>query len=159
VSPEFGIEIYLTGEDSKGRSEEFFARGFGRVFMAEEDLDLSFCREIAAAIYSQARCGFAHDGMFRNRVFFNRVRPEPILVTWPKKNGVFDRSRGVESISINPSCFYESIETQFNTYVKSLRDAANIEAKRAFEKAVALKWRLDERDRAIGMTEDEFFKT
>ncbi len=153
-----GIEIYVTGEDSKRQSEEFFARGFGRVFSAEGH-DPSFSRKIAAAIYSQARCGFAHDGMFRNRVFFNRVRPEPILVSWLKKNGVFDQSREVESISINPSRFYESIETHFNRYVKTLREAVDAEAKSAFKNAVALKWGLDEPDRVIGMTEDEFFKT
>jgi hypothetical protein len=42
--------------------------------------------------------------------------------------------------------------------VKKLREAANAEVKRAFENAVALKWGLGGPDRAIGMTEDQFFK-
>jgi hypothetical protein len=152
-----GIEIYLTGEDSKNRSAEFFARGFGRVFTIQGQ-DPGFSRKIAAAIYNQARCGFAHDGMFRNRVFFSRVRPDPILVTWPRKNGVFNRSAEAESIVINPPRFYDSIKIHFDSYVKKLREAADAQVKRAFENAVSLKWGLSEPDRAIGMTEDEFFK-
>lgn len=152
-----GIEIYLTGEDSKNRSPEFFARGFGRVFIIQGQ-DPEFSRKIPAAIYNQARCGFAHDGMFRNRVFFSRVRPDPILVTWPIKNGVPNRSAEVESIVINPPRFYDSIRIHFDSYAKKLREAADAEVRRAFEKAVALKWGLHEPDRAIGMTEDEFLK-
>lgn len=153
-----GIEIYLCGEDSKNRSAEIFARGFGKVF-AVGGQDAEFSAKIAAAIYGQARCGFTHDGMFRNRVFFSRLRPDPILVTWPRVNGVFDRSGQVESILINPPRFYESIETHFNRYVKKLREATDADTKRNFEAAVALKWGLNEPDRVIGMTEDEFFKT
>jgi hypothetical protein len=99
-----GIEIYITGEDSKNRSAEFFARGFGRVFTVEGQ-DPEFSRRIADAIYSQARCGFVHDGVFRNRVFFSCVHPKPVVVTWPRKNGVFDRSGQVESVIINPPRF------------------------------------------------------
>jgi len=153
-----GIEIYLTGEDSKNRSPEFFARGFGKVFtVAGQDAD--FAAKISAAIYGQARCGFAHDGMFRNRVFFSRLRPDPVIITWPRVKGVFDRSGEVESILINPPKFYDSIDAHFNRYVKRLPEGADVEMQRKFEAAVALKWGLDEPDRMIGMTEDEFFKT
>ena len=43
--------------------------------------------------------------------------------------------------------------------MKKLREGADAETKRKFEAAVALKWGLNEPDRVIGMTEDEFFKT
>lgn len=152
-----GIEIYLTGKDSKGQSAKFFARGFGRVF--PQGQDPHFSEKIAAAIYSQARCGFAHDGMFRSRVFFSDVRSEPLLITWPKKNGVIDSSGQVESIVINPARFYESIQIHFDSYLKKLRKGSDVAVKQAFEAAVKLKWALDEKDRAIGMTEDEFHKT
>lgn len=152
-----GIEIYLTGEGSKNKSGEFFANGLKKVFMMQGHSQ-QFAIKIAAALYAQARCGFAHDGMFRNRVFFSRIRPEPILITWPKKNGVFDESAEVESILINPLKFFESIQVHFNDYVKTLRAGTDADAKQAFEKAVALKWGLSEPDRVIGMTEDEFFK-
>jgi hypothetical protein len=149
------VEIYISGEDSKNRSAEFFARGFGRVFSVQHP---TLSGKIAAAIYDQARCGFAHDGMFRNRVFFSGARPDPILVTWPKKDGVFDESREVESIVINPPRFYESIQLHFDRYIKRLREGADTETGCGFVKAVALKWALGEPDRAVGMTEDEFFR-
>lgn len=152
-----GIEIYLTGEDSKNRSADFFAKGFGRVFSIQGHAS-EFSSKIVAAIYSQARCGFAHDGMFRNRVSFSRIHPDPILITWPKKNGVFDHSAEVESIVINPPRLYESIKEHFDRYVKTLREGTDTEAKQALEKAIALKWGLDQPPYAIGMTEDEFSK-
>lgn len=152
-----GIEIYVTGEDSKNKSFEFFTRGFGRVFTVRGQ-DSEFSCKIAAAIYRQVRCGFAHDGMFRNRIFFSRVRPEPILVTWPKEKGVFDRSADFESILINPPLFYKSITIHLDRYLQKLRDGTETVAKCAFENAVALKWGIGEREPAIGMTKDEFFK-
>lgn len=152
-----GIAIYLSGKDSKNRSFEFFAAGFSKVFSCEnEDQDSS--RTIARAIYDQARCGFAHDGMFRNRVFFSDVPSQPLLISFPKKNEVLDLSQ-VESIVINPFRFYESIRIHFEGYLKSLRDGSDKAIKQAFETTVKLKWALDEKDRAIGMTEEEFFGT
>jgi len=149
------IEIYLSGQESKNRSAEFFARGFGRVFSVQHP---TLSAKIAAAFYDQARCGFAHDGMFRNRVFFSKARPDPILVTWPKKDGVIDESREVESFIINPRRFYDSIQLHFDRYIERLREGADTEMGCAFVKAVALKWALGEPDRAVGMTEDEFFR-
>jgi hypothetical protein len=96
--------------------------------------------------------------MFRNRVFFSREKPEPIIVTWPMKNGVFDYSGQVESIIINPVRFYERIKNHFNGYVKELRNGTD-PLKHAFENAVAIKWGLGEPDSAIGMNEEEFLKT
>jgi hypothetical protein len=123
------IEIYISGHDSKKRSTKFFARGFGRVFSVQYP---RFSEKIAASMYDQARCGFAHDGVFRNRVFFSNARPDPILITWPKKNGVFDESGEIESIIINPARFYESIQLHFDRYIKKLREGADTEAGRAF---------------------------
>ena len=149
------IEIYISGEDSKNRSAEFFARGFARVFSVQHP---TLSAKIAAAFYDQARCGFAHDGMFRNRVFFSTARPDPILATWPKKDGIIDESREVESFIINPPRFYESIQLHFDRYIARLREGTDTELGCAFVKAVALKWALGEPDRAVGMTEDEFFR-
>lgn len=152
-----GIAIYLLGKDSKNRSFEFFAVGFSKVFSCEnEDQDSS--KIIARAIYDQARCGFAHDGMFRNRVLFSDIPSRPLLFSFPKKNEVMDLSR-IESIVINPARFYESIRIHFEGYLKSLRDGSDKELKHAFKTTVKLKWALDEKDRAIGMTEEEFYET
>jgi hypothetical protein len=153
-----GIEIYLTGKDSKNKSAQFFARGFLKVFSIDA-AGSNLSKQIADAIYDEARCGFSHDGLFRNKIFFNDIRPEPLLITWPKKNGVFDTSGKVESIVINPSKFYESIQIHFESYVKKLRNGTDQLLTQAFEEAVKLKWGLGEKDRVIGMTEDEFNKT
>ena len=152
-----GIEIYARGEDSKNRSFEFFADGFSKVFSSDhEDKDSS--KIIAHAIYDQARCGFAHDGMFRNRVFFSDVPSRPLLVSFRKKNGILDLSQ-FESIVINPLRFLESVRIHFESYVKILREGSDPTLKQAFQNAVKLKWALDEEPRAIGMTEEEFYQT
>ena len=153
-----GIEIYLVGEDSKGRSGFFFANGFLKVFDVSgvgEDL----MKKVANAVYQHARCGFVHDAMFRNRVFFSEIPSKPILVTWPKKNKVFDTEGDMESIVINPTRLYESIQAHFNRYIKTLREGTDPALKHSFEAVVKLKWALDEPDRVIGMTTDEFHKT
>jgi hypothetical protein len=152
-----GIAIYLSGKDSRDKSFDFFANGFSKVFSVDHKDQNSF-GIIARAIYDQARCGFAHDGMFRNRVFFSDVPSLPLLVTYRKKNGVPDLSQ-FQSIVINPLRFFESIRIHFEHYVKSLRDASDATLKEAFQNAVKLKWALDEEARAIGMTEEEFYRT
>jgi len=152
-----GIAIYLSGEDSKNRSFEFFASGFSKVFTVDH-ADRNSSRIIARAIYDQARCGFAHDGMFRNRVFFSDVPLLPLLVSYRKKDGIPDLSQ-FESIVINPFRFLESIRIHFERYVKSLREGSDATLKRAFQNAVKLKWALDEKAREIGMTEEEFYRT
>ena len=70
-----GIEIYRSGKDSKFKSKEFFGRGFKQVFGVDSNGEHVF-DEVIDALYIQARCGFAHDGLFRNRVFFSAVRPQ-----------------------------------------------------------------------------------
>jgi hypothetical protein len=152
-----GIAIYLSGEDSKNRSFEFFANGFSKVFSIDHE-DKNSPKIIARAIYDQARCGFAHDGMFRNRVFFSDVPSRPLLVSFRKKNGILDLSQ-FESIVINPFRFLESILVHFEGYVKSLREGSDPTLKLAFQNAVKLKWALDEEARAIGMAEEEFYGT
>lgn len=153
-----GIQIYLSGEDSKNRSFDFFSAGLAKVFsFGKESQDA--INTIARAIYGQARCGFAHDGMFRNRLFFSEVRPEPLNVTFPKKiGGELDLTQ-VESILINPFRLYESIQTHFEQYLADLRNGTDKDLKNAFEATVKLKWALDEPDRAIGMSEKEFYET
>lgn len=152
-----GIAIYLSGEDSKNKSFEFFTDGFFKVFSIDHE-DKSAHKIISRAIYDQARCGFAHDGMFRNRVFFSNVPSRPLLVSFRKKNGVLDLSQ-FESIVINPFRFYESILIHFEGYVKSLREGSDSALKQAFQDAVKLKWALGGEARAIGMNEEKFYGT
>ena len=153
-----GIAIYLSGKDSKKNgSFEFFADGFSKVFSIQQQ-DENSSRTVARAIYDQVRCGFAHDGMFRNRVFFSDIPSKPLIFSFPKENGVWDLSQ-VESIIINLFRFYESIQIHFERYLKRLRDGSDMTIKQAFENAVKLKWALDQPDRGIAMSEEGFFRT
>jgi hypothetical protein len=152
-----GIAIYLSGEDSKNKSFKFFAKGFSEIFPIQHE-DENAPIAVQRAIYNQVRCGFAHDGMFRNRVLFSDVPSKPIIISFPKKNGVIDTTQ-IESIVINPMLFFESIKNHFEDYLKNLRTGTDANIKQSFEATVNLKWALDEGDRAIGMTEEEFYKT
>ena len=145
-----GIEIYMSGSDSKSKSQQFFIRGFKRIFtgaFSEELLDA-----IANAIYQSLRCGFSHDGMSRNRIYFNTARNEALTITWPKKNGEFDPSGKLESVVINPARFVDCIELHFKQYIKELRSKNSTGAKDAFLKAINLKWQLEEEAPLIAMT-------
>lgn len=151
-----GIEIYCSGQDSKGSSKEFFRRGFKRIYRPAPENDHLY-DQIIDGLYVQARCGFAHDGLFRNRVFFSDGRPEALNITWPRKNGEFVKDGQLESIVINAKRFVEGVAKHLDQYVADLRSEKDQALKENFLAAVALKWGLDEPDRVIGMTEDEFF--
>lgn len=148
-------EIYTTGKDSKKKSFEYFCSSFSRVFALTEGDDNGI-NECAKAIYVQARCGFAHDGGFRNKVFIRDTTKNAIVLTWPKENGHFVFDKGVESIIINPVRFYKVIEIHFENYIKKLRDGNDKELVNSFKSAVDLKWGLDIEYVNFGMTEEEF---
>ena len=101
-----GIEIYHSGSDSRDLSKDYFRRGFQRVFSVDP-AGAHVYGEMVDALYIQARCGFAHDGLFRNRVFFSKNRPQALNATWPLKNGVFVQGGHLESVVINPQRFCE----------------------------------------------------
>jgi len=89
---------------------------------------------------------------------FSDIPSKPLIISFPKKNDVLDISQ-IESIVINPNLFFESIKNHFENYLKILRDDSDKSIRQAFETIVRLKWALDEKDRVIGMTEEEFQKT
>lgn len=149
------IEIFITGKSSRGKSESFFKSGFSRVF-STNTADSEMFQKIAESIYDQVRCGFMHEGMFRSRVFFSRMRPDAILVTWPKTNGVFDQTKTVESLVINPQRFYECICIHFDEYITSLRNNSSPELSNAFTKAMNMAWDMNGYEPLIAMTEKEF---
>ena len=152
-----GIEIYYSGQDSKGASKDFFRRSFKRVFHAKSEADHIY-DQIVDSIYAEVRCGFAHDGLFRNRVFFSEARPEALHITWPRNSGGFVMEGKVESIVINASRFVDGVETDFGRYISVLRNESDSVLKSNFLAAVNLKWGLNEQSRVIGMPEHEFFR-
>ena len=150
-----GIEIYCSGKDSKNQSRVFFRNGFQRVFAVDHSGEHVY-NEVADALYDQARCGFAHDGLFRHRVFFSNVRLQALNVTWPRKNGIFVKGGHLESVVINPRRFCKAIDVHFARYVDSLRAETDAVQKANFLSAVDLKWALNEPEPFIGMTEEDF---
>ena len=152
-----GIEIYASGKDSKNKSKEFFRRGYKRVF-ASVSGPIHLQDAIANSLYDLLRCGFAHDAMFRSRIYFSSIRKAAFTITWPKKNGQFDPEGNLESAIINPERFIQCIEMHFAEYVKGLRAKDATVNKENFLAAVALKWNLDGSTHRIGMTEEEFMR-
>lgn len=153
-----GIEIYLTGKDSKGKSSLFFGNGYKKVFKMQSESEEA-ADACAKALYDQARCGFAHDGLFRRRVCFTNSSQHTILVTWPKTNGQLVFSGGVESIVINPTKFYQEISHHFESYVEDLKRGEDDALITAFKSAVDLKWGLGEGHLTIGMSRQEFINS
>ena len=150
-----GIEIYASGKDSKNKSKEFFCRGFKRIFTTVSGPAL-MQEAVAVALYDLLRCGFAHDAMFRERIYFSRDRSDAFLITWPKKHGEFDSNGRLESAIINPDRFLRCIELHFKEYVRELRSKNATTSKENFLAAVELKWRIGQAGPLVGMTEAEF---
>ena len=146
-----GIEIYVSGRDSEGKSKEYFRRGFRRIFSLVEGHDF-----IVNALYSNLRCGFAHSGLPSSRITFSSLRKEAITIVWPRKCGQFEASGQLEVAVINPRRFVECIEIHFTEYMKELRSRKESTAKENFLSAVALKWPLGEAGPQIPMTEEQF---
>lgn len=153
-----GIEIYASGKDSKDKSKKFFSRGFKRVFpgfSGPKNLE----EAVHSSFYNLLRCGFAHDAMFRHGIYFSSVRNEPITVSWPRTNGVFDTDGQLEAAIINPHSFIAGVEKHLTEYVRELRRLPDSDIKAKFQAAVDLKWDLSVGERNIGMTEEEFYRT
>lgn len=147
------IAIYMTGEDSVGKSKQFFVSGFSRCFNANtQGIEVA-----AKEIYKHIRCGLAHTGMLTPRVNFTREGAHPFYVTFPKNpDGSLDLKAPAASIVVNPQRMHESILRHFEQYIKDLRGGSRQDLTDAFQKAVSLLWQLGEGENVIGMTEDEF---
>jgi len=105
------IWSYLTGKNSKGRSKEFFINGFYDVFKITKQ-DEGLLKKAAQILYEDIRCGFFHDGIFRDRIFLVD-RGFALEITVPKKKGILDIHGQIESIMIDPRLFFDAIEKHF----------------------------------------------
>lgn len=153
-----GIEIYFRGQDSKGKSREFFIAGFLRLFPMKYDNPLAL-ENIVGTIYEQMRCGFAHDGIFRSHVYLSRAPKDPFWISVPKAGGQPDPCASIDSILVNPLLVYESIRNHFDEYVKILRRMCpkSETLRESFKQAIGLKWDLNDPPRAMGFTREELF--
>lgn len=147
------IATYMTGENSEGKSKQFFVNGFSQCFKAStEGIDIA-----AKEIYKHIRCGLAHTGMLTPRVNFSREGAHVFCVTYPKNpDGSLNLKAPAASIVVNPQRMYEGVLRHFEQYIKDLRCGNRTDLTDAFQKAISLLWRLEEGENIIGMTEDEF---
>jgi hypothetical protein len=148
--------VYRKGEDSTNKSKVFFRAGFIEVFR-KSGLDEALLGRVADLLYVSARCGLFHEGMVREGIYIGAGAGE-LSVTVPRVNGKPDVNGPVESVMIDVAKFYVAVERHFSLYVRSLRNASNIELRDNFKRAVELRWTIQEPGRAIGMSEEEFLK-
>ncbi len=153
-----GIQIYVSGKDSKSSSETHFIKGFLSVFGAS-DRDKSELKNMAKTIYSEGRCGFSHEGLSRSKIIYSSVRKEALTVTVPRVDGEPDYHGEVRSIVINPARFLWCVKRHFDKYISDLRKEDNVDLRDRFKRTVDMKWDLEGQDISIGMTEEEFRKT
>ncbi len=149
--------IYLKGRDSIKQSMRFFREGFVDVFTSPKHSQ-ALLERIADFLYVQARCGYFHDGIFREKVMFRDDLPGEFVVTVPKRNGRPDEGGSIESVVINPRRFLNALVLHFANYVRRLRDVAQIDARANFRRAVDIKWTPSIPGPIIGMDEEAFAK-
>jgi len=94
-----GFSIYQLGEKSEGKSKKFFRDAFVSVFKKTGDKEELLGR-VADVLYEDARCGFFHDGMFRDKIIFDTRKAKTLLVTLPKVEGKLDEKGKIQSVVI-----------------------------------------------------------
>lgn len=147
------IWIHISGEDSNGKSREFFTHGFCRVFRSSD----AEVRKAAEAVYAHVRCGLAHEGFMRRKVSYGDAGTHPFVVTYHKKSdGTLDLERGAVSIALNPFRVLEGVRRHFDAYVAELRKQEDADLCSAFKRSVERLWAPGGSENIIGMTEAEF---
>jgi hypothetical protein len=81
--------------------------GFYDVFRVTGQ-DEGLLKRAAQVLYEDVRCGFFHDGIFRDRIFFVD-RGFALEITVPKKDGVLVVTGEIQSIMIDPRLFFDAI--------------------------------------------------
>lgn len=125
-----GACSYARCQSSKNRSKEFFSRGFVDVFKSSNAPETLLLR-VGELLYSDARCGFFHDGMFRERVYFAEMNRD-IVVTLPKKDGVLDLQGEIASVLIDVRRCYSAVLRHFDAAITRLRDPQSVPERDAF---------------------------
>ena len=146
-----GITIYVKGKDSKNNSKAFFKEGFLSVFKAS-GIDDELLKRVADIFYTDARCGFFHDGFgFRSRILVSLDANQDLIITLPKKNGRIDRDGEIQSIIVNPIRLFPAIKYHFNQYLNQIRDKSNKDLRAKFQDACKIKWALEGPPIVIGL--------
>jgi len=127
------IAMYMKGQDSHGKSKQFFKEGFKTVFSSPGNPEHVLLR-IADVLYEDARCGFFHDNMIRSRIFFANDVPEAINLNLPRVNGKIDLNGDIKAIIINAEKFLDEVESHFKMYIEQLRNKNNHDLRKNFKK-------------------------
>jgi hypothetical protein len=136
LSPYFeATESYHVGLESKGRSKEFFRKGFLRVFYdfaaslkkANYPAPDQLAEELVNNIYEEMRCGLAHEALTKSRVIL-RSDTAPLGLMIETSTGALG------SIIIDPAKFLDSVEGHFQEHVKLLRNPTEVQLRANFEK-------------------------
>jgi hypothetical protein len=147
------IAGYLSGNDTNGQSKKYFAQGICQVFQS----DSPDIHKAAEAIYSNIRCGLAHEGMLNHKVNYSRLCSKVFLLTYRKApDGSLDIGAGVVSIMANPIKMYEGVVKHFERYILNLRNAKDRAVVDAFMKTVTRQWALGSGKNIVGITEADF---
>ena len=80
------------------------------------------------------------------------------MVTPPRIDGKIVEDGRIQSVLIDPRKFFVVVERHATQYLKSLRNPDSIELRENSKRAVDLRWRIDEPDGIIGMSEEDFLK-
>ncbi|WP_156092908.1 hypothetical protein [Laribacter hongkongensis] len=144
---------YISGENTNGRTKEFFVKSFCLVFCSNSPE----IHKAAEAIYKHIRCGLAHEGMLSHKVNYSRAGAKAFFLTYHKMPDTsLDIAAGVASIIVNPLRMYYGVLHHFDGYVRALRDGKDEVLVKAFQKTVERQWALGTSENIIGMTEAEF---
>jgi len=149
-----GIWAYITGIDSKGKSKKYFNDAFVDVF-SSSDYSADLLKRVSEIMYEDARCGFFHDGMLRNRIFLSELNQIDMLITLPKKpDGNVDLDGQIKSILIDPKYFMAAIERHFIDYLLCLRNPKEKVKRKNFLKIAKEKWNYEGEGTVIGLNSD-----
>lgn len=144
-----GIWIYIQGRDSRNRSKSFFKEAFVDVFRSG-GLSPELLARVAEVLYEDARCGFFHDGLFRNRIFFGKNLGGCLRVTLPlKHDGALDELGEIQSILLDVEAFYRFVEGHFGTLLTRLRNPDEVDLRNRFKEICRQKWEYEEDPRVL----------
>ena len=146
-----GVWTYLSGTDSKGKSKQYFRNAFLDVFSSSE-YPPDLLKRVADIMYEDARCGFFHDGMLRDRIFLTELNQLDMLITLPRKpDGKVDINGQIKSILIDPKYFMATIERHFIDYLLCLRNPKDKIKRENFSKIAKEKWDYEGEGTIIGL--------
>lgn len=99
-----GVQQYILGQDSNGRSSEFFRMAMHRIYPN------TYTDDNLNDFYSEARCGLFHNGMVRGKIIISQNFPDALDFPDP------------DNIQVNPRIILKDIKADFSTYLSNLKN-------------------------------------